>query len=57
MNIGGSDDNFQAYGSPRFLPVMAVWAVIAHLFLMRAKVTQARWDAALEFVRLRPKSL
>ena len=41
----------------RFLPVMAVAAVIAHLFLTRAKRTRARWDRGLEFVRLRPKSL
>jgi len=41
----------------RFLPVMAVAAVIAHLFLTRAKGMRARWDRGLEFVRLRPKSL
>jgi hypothetical protein len=41
----------------RFLMAIAFWAVVAHLFLVRAKVTRARWDRALEFVRLRPKSL
>lgn len=42
---------------PRVLITMAFWAVVAHLFLVRAKGTRARWDRALEFVRLRPKSL
>jgi len=45
------------FADPRFLPVIAVAAVIAHLFLTRAKTTRVRWDRALEFVRLRPKTL
>jgi hypothetical protein len=45
------------FADSRFLPVMAVSAVVAHLFLVRAKVIRARWERGLEFVRLRPKSL
>jgi hypothetical protein len=41
----------------RFLPVMAVAAVIAHLFLTRATGLRERWDRSLEFLRLRPRSL
>lgn len=41
----------------RFLIVMAFWAVVAHLILVRAKDFRAFWDRGLEFVRLRPKSV
>jgi len=41
----------------RVLVVMAFWMVVAHLFLVKAKGTRAKWDRVLEAVRLRPKGL
>jgi hypothetical protein len=41
----------------RVLVAMAFWMVVAHLLLVRAKGTRAKWDRVLELVRLRPKGL
>ena len=41
----------------RVVIAMAFWMVVAHLFLVKAKGTRAKWDRVLEAVRLRPKGL
>lgn len=41
-------------GDRRYLPVMLVLAVVAHLVLTRAKGLRARWHSGLQILRLRP---